>query len=85
MKTLKQLAQDSIDVQNASNLLGVSKAFNLMLLDLKHYFPDHNDLYNHAITRVWVDKITSLSNIQFDSGNVSQAFDDVMNIIEDKE
>jgi hypothetical protein len=70
MKTKKQLFNDSLEVQNACNLLGVSKAFARALDDLTMVLRDegnfsHETLSSHPITALWLDKLLSLTNMQF--------------------
>jgi len=65
-RTLKQLAQEAYDVQDASNLSGVVKSFFKALCDLRDIpgIEDNKSYHHHAITRCWVDKIASLTGMQ---------------------
>ena len=78
-KTLKGLAQDALDVQNACNLCGIAQSFAQAMIDLGEYCPQGTQERNtHPITRVWLDKLNSLAGIQhLDSENqeISRAFD----------
>lgn len=61
-RTLQQLAQEALDVQNACNLMGVSRSFNLAVLRLRFLLNlDGDGLRNHAITALWVDKIADMT------------------------
>lgn len=66
MKTLRQLAQDALDVQDASNLSGVVKGFDQAIADLKGNLPNLGSyqINNHPIVRIWVDKLASLAGLE---------------------
>ena len=66
MKTLKELAQDVLQVQDASNLSGVVKGFDRAIADLKLHFPEYSnrDFYHLPIIAMWADKIASLTGTQ---------------------
>jgi hypothetical protein len=71
MRTLKELAQEALQVQNASNILGITRSYAIALVDLKEALaaagqPCGSDALNlHPINHVWVSKISSLSQVQF--------------------
>lgn len=74
MKTLKQLAQDALDVQNACNLSGVVKGFDRAIADLKSQLG--SDINHHPIVLLWLDKIASLTGTQAnDICAMSKAYD----------
>lgn len=61
-RTIKQLCQESLDVQNASNLSGVVHSFARALVDLREALgTSPND---HPIAVLWADKIAQLTGIQ---------------------
>ncbi len=64
-KTMIDLANDALDVQDACNLSGVvhgfSRAVSVMRQDLGMDTPTCNE---NAITRMWLDKLNSLAGIQ---------------------
>lgn len=64
-KTYKQLAKESIDVQNACNLSGVVHSFSRVMTDLRTLFPNCNtDWYNtHPIAVLFTCKIMQLTGI----------------------
>lgn len=63
--TLKDLAQRALDVQNASNLLGVLRSAHEDLCALRICVPLGSDeLHAHPIARLWADKIASLAGVQ---------------------
>lgn len=63
MKTLKELAQEALDVQNACNLCGVVQSFARAMIDLGPHLAGTEDRNTHFITRAWVDKLVSLSRL----------------------
>ena len=74
-RTLAQLAQEAIDVQNASNPLGVSKSYGEALLELsKRLRLDKlpcgtDDIAGHAIARLWASKVHSLHGMGMSDTN----------------
>jgi hypothetical protein len=69
MRTLQQLAQEALDVQNACNPRAVARGLVRALDDLDALKNLGTDaLCAHAVTRAWVDKLASLAGIQ-DVGN----------------
>ena len=64
-RTLRQLAQEALDVQNACNLCGVAQSFARAMIDLHGHCPAGTDERNtHPITIAWLDKMNSLAGIQ---------------------
>ena len=61
IKTIKQLAQDALDVQNASNLCGVAQSFAKAMIDLGEYCKGTKERNEHVITKAWVQKLAYLS------------------------
>ena len=64
MRTIRQLAQESLDVQNACNLSGVVHSFSRVMSDLCTLVPDTTNRNNHPIAILWSDKIASLTGTQ---------------------
>lgn len=64
MKTLKDLAQDALNVQDACNLSGVVHSFSQALTDLRANLPNaHTEEINqHPIAVMYSSKIQSLTN-----------------------
>lgn len=62
-RTLAQLAQEALDIQNACNLTGLVHGFSRSLRRLRDLEPDKGtDYYNqHPIVLLWVDKLQDLS------------------------
>jgi len=58
MKTMVSLAQEAIDVQDASNLSGVVNGFFHAVCDLKQHGVENPN--RHAITALWLDKINDM-------------------------
>lgn len=67
-KTLQELAQEAIDVQNACNLLAVVNGMSRALSDLRGFVSGSDELRNHPITLLWADKVSHLTGTQ-DIGN----------------
>jgi len=84
MKTLKQLAQESLDVQNACNLSGVVHSFSRAMTDLRAILSveegfSTDKLNTHPIAVLYSSKIGSLTG----SDNMlqcNQAYDAVMEL-----
>lgn len=66
MRTLKELAQEALGVQNACNPLGISRSYGEAMLALRDALQAANlpngtdDLCNHPIARLWAAKIVEL-------------------------
>lgn len=83
MRTIQQLAQEALDVQNASNIKGVTLSMHKALCDLSEVANLGNDLLNaHPITRLWVDKVASLCGM--DGGYMAMTYSDVRALAEGK-
>ena len=68
-RTIAQLAQESLDVQDACNLSGVVLSFGRSILRLRRLLealgPLSTDQVNqHPICQLWADKIAHLSGTQ---------------------
>ncbi len=63
MRTLKELAQEAIDVQNACNILGISQSFAEAMVDLRKVHPNSSSdsLATNAITVMWAYKISLMA------------------------
>jgi len=66
--TIKQLAQQAIDVQNASNLSGVVNGFASVVQHLKNAGVQHPRL--HPVARLWASKIHDLCGMGLSDGKV---------------
>jgi len=69
MKTIKQLAQEALDVQDACNLSGVIHSWSRAIGELwKHTegVPRRGTAWVnlHPINQLWADKVASLTNTQ---------------------
>jgi hypothetical protein len=66
-RTLRQLAQESLDIQNASNLSGIVHSFSRAIMELRELAgTDYSN--QHPINTLWADKISGLTHVQ-DLGN----------------
>ena len=84
MRTLEQLAQEALNVQDACNLSGVVHGFARAIGDLRELFPDKGtDFINrHPICQLWADKIAHLTGTQsLGSGSVMTAYSEVHKIL----
>jgi hypothetical protein len=63
-KTLKELATDALNVQDACNLSGVAHGFARAMGDLCDHGLDTNARNRHPISKLWADKIAHLTGTQ---------------------
>ncbi len=66
MKTLQQLADDALQVQNACNLQAVIKGMDRMITDLKEIHHNQLDtigIRHHPIVRMWASKVHDLADM----------------------
>jgi hypothetical protein len=86
-RTLKQLAKEAYDVQDACNLSGVALSFGKALSDLRDLRPANEGtdwLNTHPIAILWADKIASLTGIQtIGDQRVFDAYDKVRAILKE--
>lgn len=76
-KTIKELAQEAINVQDACNLCGVAQAFARAMVDLGEHTSGTDERNNHPIARVWADKIAHLAGTQLNEPAIVRAHADV--------
>jgi len=85
MRTIKELAKEAYDVQNACNLSGVVISFSRAIADLKE-MPDCQGsdwVHSHPVTVLYADKIASLTGIQYlGADGVIEAYQDIRKILE---
>jgi hypothetical protein len=84
MRTIKQLAAEAIEIQDACNPLGLSKGYARALQDLADALKADNEytggdqIRTHPINRLWLDKLCDLAHYQrenCDMGQFSVAYD----------
>lgn len=70
-KTLKELAQRTLAVQDASNLSGVVISWGTFIVELREALtqlwgrtPDTESVNSHAFNVMWADKVSSLTGMQ---------------------
>lgn len=63
MRTIKELAKEALDVQDACNLSGVVHAFSRAITDLRANLPNAgtDEINRHPVCVLWADKIRSLT------------------------
>lgn len=67
-RTMKSLAQETLDVQDACNMSGVARSFCDTMRELRDLLPNAStrEINNHPITRMWASKIHDLSGMSSD-------------------
>jgi hypothetical protein len=74
MRSLEVLAREAIDVQNACNLLGVSKGFARAIQDLREALDASglpsgtDDINRHPIARLWASKVHDMTGMGISDG-----------------
>jgi len=63
-KTIKQLAQEALDVQNACNLCGVVQSFARAMIDLGEHTKGTDERNQHPVSVLWADKVAHLTGTQ---------------------
>jgi hypothetical protein len=83
-ETLRKLAQDALDVQNACNLGGVLEGF-VRAKEALCGLPENTGtgwLRNHPVMVAWADKVASLTGVQeLGSEAATRAFNDLHEIV----
>lgn len=59
-RTLAQLAQEALDVQDACNLTGVALSFSRAMCDLRTLVGGGDSLRAHPVTVLWMDKLMDM-------------------------
>lgn len=77
MRTVKQLAQEALEIQNASNLSGVVHSFSRAMTELRENNPNRStEFFNtHPIAILFIDKLCSLARME--QNNCYRAYDEV--------
>jgi hypothetical protein len=76
-RTMAQLAQEAIDIQNACNIMGISKSFakvvqevrDLIEVDRKKNpvsFTRHENVNSHPVVRLWASKIHDMCSVSIE-------------------
>jgi hypothetical protein len=60
-RTLAQLAQEALDVQDACNLSGVALGFGRAMADLRQHVGGGDAIRQHPITLLWIDKLADMT------------------------
>jgi hypothetical protein len=81
MKSLRDLAQEALDVQDACNLSGVVHGFSRAITRLRELLPQAGtkEINRHPICVLWSGKIASLTNSD-DFSNFNSAYDKVVEL-----
>lgn len=64
-RTLRELAQEALDVQDACNLSGVVHGFSRAMHDLCEHVHGTDARNRHPICVLWADKIAHLTGTQY--------------------
>lgn len=86
MVSLRQLAQQAIDIQDASNLSGLAKAWGEVQTQLREIMPSigTRELNKHPINKLWAYKLYSLAcGEPLDSFTADQVFGESYNWCKD--
>lgn len=80
MRTLPELAQQVLDVQDACNLSGVVHAWSRAITNLRELMPTAGTdaLNRHPINKLWADKVAHLTGTQY---LMCQAVDDAYGVV----
>ena len=82
-KTIKELATDALNVQDACNLSGVVHGFARAMSDLAEHTSGTDERNSHPIVILWVDKLAHLSGYKQDySATVVDAYKQVSSLAE---
>jgi len=82
-RTIQQLAQEALDVQDACNLLAVVNGMSRAIKELREICAGWHTVDSHPIVMLWADKIASLTETQtLGDERVSRAFHAVYAIVE---
>jgi hypothetical protein len=73
-KTLKELAQEALAIQDACNLCGLAQSFARAMRDLGDHTNGTDARNQHPVTRVWLDKMNQLAGIQEHNRDVTEAY-----------
>ena len=78
-KTLQELAQEALRVQDACNLWAVVNGFARALGHLDELTKGTTERDNHPIARVWADKVNHLTGTQgyMNGDPIQDAYDEV--------
>lgn len=76
VRTLRDLAQAALQVQDACNLSGVVQSYARVLSRLWKLLPEAGtkQINEHPIAQVWADKVAHLTGTQFDSNWSTRAY-----------
>jgi len=69
MRTLKELAQEALEIQNACNLCGLAQRFAKVMIELGEYTNGTEARNTHPIVSLWLDKFNSLNKVSIDGIN----------------
>ena len=77
MRTIRELAKEAIEVQNASNLSGCVHSFSKAMTELRENadmegWASTEKINTHPVTIVWTGKITDLSGLTLDKAGTDK-------------
>jgi hypothetical protein len=64
-RTLQQLAQESLDAQNAPNGCALARSMHEAMCDLNKQCGGTTEVNRHPITKMWIYKLADLAGIDF--------------------
>lgn len=84
-KTMRELCQEALDVQNACNLCGIAQRFAAVMIELGEYTNGTDERNTHAVAILWIEKMNHLSGIQsFSNAAIDKKIDAAYSFCYDK-
>jgi len=79
MRTIRELAKEALDCQNASNLSGLAHTFSRVVTDLREIaraegWESTEKINTHPIVIVWVCKLANLATADGSDTDIHNAF-----------
>lgn len=79
-KTLKELAKEVIQIQDACNILALSGLFHEHCVELMGHLNSFSAVHAHPILMMWMSKFSCLTGYTCDLNSFSDAYDEVQRI-----
>jgi hypothetical protein len=82
-RTLAQLAQEALNVQDACNLSGVVHGWSRAMKELHEALPgaSTDEINRHFVNQLWADKVAHLTGTQSIGNNVVMAAYDAAHVV----
>ena len=83
MRTMAQLAEEAIQVQDACNLTAVVKGMDRAIMSLRELgITGTDEIRRHFVTRLWAAKVADLCGYFADNG-FGEAYNKCLAVVED--